>query len=149
MLLRHLRDRGGVPRIERADQHLGALVDQTFRPAAGRVDVRLGVRVQELHLDAKPLAQQLGGEIRPLLARLADERLQPRTGKQQTDLQLRGLRVQPARQRGERQRPRGRDAERASGYGSHSCTPTMIMLPVLCGGAAAGGVMEDDAYTTS
>jgi hypothetical protein len=53
---------------------------QPLGPAAGRVDVGLGVGVHDLDLDAEPLPDEIGGDVGLLLARLPDQRLQPRAG---------------------------------------------------------------------
>ena len=62
----------------------------------------------------------------------------PNRGSSTPTFSFAAFRSQPARKRRQRQRARRGDAELPSGHGSHSCTPTMIMLPVLCAGAAAG-----------
>ena len=49
-LLGHLRDRGGLSRIERADQELRAVPDQFLGAGTRRVDVRLGVAVHDVEI---------------------------------------------------------------------------------------------------
>ena len=92
-LFRHLRDRRGRARIERADQHVGAFLDQALRTCACRVDVGFGIGVHQLDVDAEHRLQHAGCEIRPFLAGLADEPLHARARQQHADFQPRCLRA--------------------------------------------------------
>ena len=83
-LLGHLRDRRGGAGVERADQHVGALLDQALGAGARGVDVGLGVGVHQLDVDAEHLLDHAGGEVGALLARLADEPLEADRGKAPT-----------------------------------------------------------------
>ena len=80
MLLRHLRDRGGMPRIERADEHVRALADEALGTATRGVDVGLGVGVHDLDLDAEPLPDELGGDVGSFLAGLPISACNPERG---------------------------------------------------------------------
>jgi hypothetical protein len=64
-LLGDLRDGGGGARVERADQHVGAFLDQPLGARARRVDVRLEVGVHELEVDAEHLLQHAGARSAP------------------------------------------------------------------------------------
>ena len=76
-LLRNLSNRGGGPRVERPYQNLRAVVDELLRARARRVNVRLGIGMQELDRRLVTDVGKHGGRyIRPKLARLADGRLE-------------------------------------------------------------------------
>ena len=138
------------PESNGADQHVRALLDQPLGAAAGGVDVRLGVGVHQLDVDAEPLlAARSGATSAPFWHDWPISACSPERGSSTPTFSFAASAFSRRGSADERQRAGGGDAERASSYGSHSCTPTTIMLPVLCAGAAAGAAAEVEAYTTS
>jgi hypothetical protein len=95
-LLGDLRDRRGGARVEGADQHIGAFLDQALGARARRVDVRLEVGVHQLDVDAQHLLDHAGREVGALLARLADEAEVARARQDDADLELLRLRADDA-----------------------------------------------------
>src|SRR6185436_8075597 len=93
VLLGDLCDRGRGARVEGADQHVRALLDQPLGARARGVDVGLEVGVHELEVDAEHLLQHAGRKVRALLARLADEAEVARAREDHADAQLLRLRT--------------------------------------------------------
>ena len=95
-LLGNLRDRRGRTGVERADQDVGAFLDQALGARAGGVDVAFGVGIHEFDVGAKQFLDDTGGEVRTLLAGLADETLEAGTGQEHTHFQLAALAARDA-----------------------------------------------------
>jgi hypothetical protein len=106
-LLGDLGDRGRLARVEGADQHVRAFLDQALGAGAGRIDARLGVGVHQLDVDAEHALDHLGREVGAFLARLADEAEVARARQQHADAQLLRLRVQDPERRNCGGRARG------------------------------------------
>ena len=98
-LLGDLGDRGGGAGVERADQHVGAFLDQALGAGARGVDVGLEVGVHQLDVDAEHLLDHARREVGALLARLADEAEVARARQDHADLQLLRLRADDAERR--------------------------------------------------
>ena len=99
-LLGDLRDRGRLTGIERADQKLGAFVDQLLGLRASDLNVGLGVAVHDLQRWQARILEQAGSDVDAALAILTDAGLEARTRQQHADLQRRALRAPDAERRG-------------------------------------------------
>jgi hypothetical protein len=89
-LLGDLRDRSAVPRVERTNQHVRALVDQLLSARARRLGVRLRVRAHDLEIDPEQSFEDFRSEHRSAIAGLTDLRLNARLRKQNPGFELTG-----------------------------------------------------------
>ena len=96
-LLGDLRDRGSGAGVERADQHVGAFLDQALGAGSGRINVGLKICIHQLEIDAEHFLDDARREICALLARLADEAEVARARQDDADLELLALCLDDAR----------------------------------------------------
>ena len=108
-LLGDLGDRGGGAGVERADQHVGAFLDQPLGAGARGVDVGLEVGVHQLDVDAEHLLDHARREVGALLAGLADEAEVARARQDHADLAASAPGRGRCRTEKARQRPGYRD----------------------------------------
>ena len=87
-LLGHLCDRPGSAGVERPDQTMRALLNESLGTGARGINVGFCVGVHQFDFDTEQLSDDRRSEVGALLARLADQALHARLRQQHADLQL-------------------------------------------------------------